>query len=155
MKEMYSRSVIVFIVLFLINDYELIAQETLNGRWTSYSVTLGDKAVKIKNENDKIVLILKNNQEYQKSLYVFKRGSDSIRLSYHLLDGKIEDDKGKVLKRRKIKERGTYLVIGNEIVFFNGVNKDSVSYELQGGFLLLKENTSDADRCITKFKRGK
>lgn len=148
-----------FVLISFCWSFQLTAQEHLTGEWISYSINIENKEIAIKGKREKTVIILNKDQSYVKHFYMIKGITDSekVKLSYHLVDGKLEikDANGRILKQKKTKEQGTYQINRDVIQFVTFNNKYTVPYQLQEEILTLKQLVKDAikEDYAIKFKR--
>jgi hypothetical protein len=150
----FIKTGFILILLFCWN-IQLSAQDNLVGEWVSDSMTFRDKVISIKDKYDRIVIVFNQDQSYVKYFYTVSgiATPENVKLSYHLIDGKLEvaDVNGRILKRKKAKERGIYRITYDGIHFATDGNEYTVKYRLQEETLILKylvENFVEEDYTI-------
>lgn len=151
----YTR--VILMLLLCILPLITTAQEHLKGKWVSYSLTYRGRERELKEKQDKTRFVFEAGENYIKYHYLCNNGSDPLVLRYSFLNGKLEvnDSNGKTLKRKKVKERGSYQVSGREIVFFTSNDRYSAQYKLEGKTLLLTfaYDSLNTGNYILKFRR--
>jgi hypothetical protein len=140
----FDFKIVFFAIGFITCVTQVVAQESLRGKWTSSLLVVGKDTILTTNRYDKVTLVFGRRQQYVKCSYLY--GQDSLR--YHFLDRKVETKSGKAAKVVKQVEKGTYQIDNSRILFRTNSLSYEVSFSFVQGELVMrgqeagKENTS-------------
>lgn len=126
-----------FLLLLLAISLTTKAQERLKGKWVSYSLSYRGRERAFKEKQDKTRFVFDAGGNYTRYDYIYDRDPNSLTLIYSFPSGEVKDTNGKVLKKKKVKEKGSYQVSENNIVFVTSNDRYSAQYKWEGETLLL------------------